>query len=76
MDCESPECTSTQTTKISQKYCPETDYLPENVLGPDEEVQKHNFVIGVIKPGERRVGLQTINKNKISISGVLGIKKF
>ncbi|CAD8091573.1 unnamed protein product [Paramecium primaurelia] len=41
-----------------------------------QDIQKYNFVIGILKPGQKRIGLIAINKNKLSIAGILGIKKF
>ncbi|CAD8195712.1 unnamed protein product [Paramecium pentaurelia] len=46
--------------------------LPENEFCCKKMVN-HTFVIGISKPGEQRIGLQTIQKNKITIKGRLGI---
>ncbi|CAD8054711.1 unnamed protein product [Paramecium primaurelia] len=40
-----------------------------------QDISKYNFVIGILKPGQKRIGLIAINKNKLSIAGILGIKK-
>ncbi|CAD8196064.1 unnamed protein product [Paramecium pentaurelia] len=37
------------------------------------KIETHKFVVGISKPGEMRIGLQTINKNKITVKGILGI---
>ncbi|CAD8122601.1 unnamed protein product [Paramecium sonneborni] len=37
------------------------------------KIETHKFVVGISKPGETRIGLQTINKNKITVKGILGI---
>ncbi|CAK59012.1 unnamed protein product (macronuclear) [Paramecium tetraurelia] len=34
-----------------------------------------NFVVGILKPGQKRIGLVAANKNKITISGILGINR-
>ncbi|CAD8096788.1 unnamed protein product [Paramecium sonneborni] len=41
-----------------------------------QNILKYHFVIGILKPGQKRIGLKAINKNKLSIGGILGIKKF
>ncbi|CAD8196614.1 unnamed protein product [Paramecium octaurelia] len=38
-------------------------------------IETHKFVVGISKPGEMRIGLQTINKNKITVKGILGIQE-
>ncbi|CAK70634.1 unnamed protein product (macronuclear) [Paramecium tetraurelia] len=40
-----------------------------------QDISKYHFVIGILKPGQKRIGLIAINKNKLSIAGILGIKK-
>ncbi|CAD8200714.1 unnamed protein product [Paramecium pentaurelia] len=37
------------------------------------KIESHKFVVGISKPGDLRIGLQTINKNKITVRGILGI---
>ncbi|CAD8121630.1 unnamed protein product [Paramecium sonneborni] len=37
------------------------------------KIETHKFVVGISKPGEMRIGLQTINKKKITVKGILGI---
>ncbi|CAD8185342.1 unnamed protein product [Paramecium octaurelia] len=46
--------------------------LPENEFC-SKKIANHNFVIGISKPGEQRIGLQTVQKNKITVKGILGI---
>ncbi|CAK63941.1 unnamed protein product (macronuclear) [Paramecium tetraurelia] len=38
-------------------------------------IETHKFVVGISKPGEMRIGLQTINKSKITVKGILGIQE-
>lgn len=37
------------------------------------KIESHKFVVGISKPGDLRIGLQTISKNKITVRGILGI---
>ncbi|CAD8122392.1 unnamed protein product [Paramecium sonneborni] len=48
--------------------------LPENKFFC-QQIANHKFVIGISKPGQQRIGLQTISKNKITVKGILGINE-
>ncbi|CAD8106289.1 unnamed protein product [Paramecium sonneborni] len=53
--------------------------LNEQAIFQDQDqflsiLRKHQFVIGISKPLETRVGLNSIQKNKITIKGRLGIQ--
>ncbi|CAD8194734.1 unnamed protein product [Paramecium pentaurelia] len=68
-----------QSTKISISDWDflETD-LETHCSSPKQEgfinqIQKHKFVIGISKPEEKRIGLSSIKKSKITIKGILGI---
>ncbi|CAD8208559.1 unnamed protein product [Paramecium octaurelia] len=37
------------------------------------QIQRHKFVIGISKPQQQRIGLSSVNLNKITIKGILGI---
>ncbi|CAD8211202.1 unnamed protein product [Paramecium pentaurelia] len=37
------------------------------------QIQRHKFVIGISKPQQQRIGLSSVNINKITIKGILGI---
>ncbi|CAK61664.1 unnamed protein product (macronuclear) [Paramecium tetraurelia] len=39
------------------------------------KIETHKFVVGISKPGDLRIGLQTVNKNKITVRGILGIQE-
>ncbi|CAD8111919.1 unnamed protein product [Paramecium sonneborni] len=59
----------------------DTDLEDINHFLPEQEfcshkIAKHKFVIGISKPGQQRIGLQTIEKNKITVKGILGIHKY
>ncbi|CAD8114494.1 unnamed protein product [Paramecium sonneborni] len=57
--------------ETNQNEAPSVEYETST-----QNILKYHFVIGMLKPGQKRIGLIAINKNKLSIAGILGIKKF
>ncbi|CAK87817.1 unnamed protein product (macronuclear) [Paramecium tetraurelia] len=37
-------------------------------------IKKYKFFIGILKPGQKWIGLIAINRNKLSIAGIFGDK--
>ncbi|CAD8120113.1 unnamed protein product [Paramecium sonneborni] len=68
-----------QSTKISISDwdIQETDLISSpsspQVEGFIKQIQNHKFVIGISKPEEKRIGLSSVKKSKITIKGILGI---
>ncbi|CAD8195443.1 unnamed protein product [Paramecium pentaurelia] len=66
------------SSKLNEWEFIETDLNEQSILQDQDNqltiLQQYKFVIGISKPLETRIGLNSIQKNKITIKGRLGIK--
>ncbi|CAD8103025.1 unnamed protein product [Paramecium sonneborni] len=67
-----------KSLKLNEWESIDTDLNEQPIIQEQDQflsiLRQHKFVIGISKPLETRVGLNSIQKNKITIKGRLGIQ--